>query len=97
MRLTIAVAGTGTDVTVIESGFDAPPGGTRYRRKRPLQNREGWDDEFDELASLLEGVAQQFTTTGESLDELRPRGSAGRGLFGRAQRMCAKVSKKIAQ
>ena len=53
-----ADAGTGTDVTVIESGFDTLPVGTRYRRKRLEQNREGWDVELDELAVLLEGVAQ---------------------------------------
>ena len=58
VRFTIADAGTGTDVTVIESGFDALPGGTRYRRERLEQNREGWDVELDELALLLEGVTQ---------------------------------------
>ncbi|KFF58515.1 hypothetical protein JF66_18035 [Cryobacterium sp. MLB-32] len=56
VRFTIADAGTGTDVTVIESGFDTLPGGTRYRRARLEQNREGWDVELDELAMLLEGV-----------------------------------------
>ncbi|WP_166791758.1 SRPBCC domain-containing protein [Cryobacterium frigoriphilum] len=54
VRFTIADAGTGTDVTVIESGFDTLPGGTRYRRDRLEQNREGWDVELDELAILLE-------------------------------------------
>ena len=58
VRFTIADAGTGTDVTVIESGFDTLPGGTRYRRARLEQNREGWDVELDELAILLEGDAQ---------------------------------------
>ncbi|WP_166785535.1 SRPBCC domain-containing protein [Cryobacterium cryoconiti] len=56
VRFTIADAGTGTDVTVVESGFDTLPGGTLYRRERLEQNREGWDVEFDELAILLEGV-----------------------------------------
>ncbi|WBM78938.1 SRPBCC domain-containing protein [Cryobacterium breve] len=58
VRFNIADAGTGTDVTVIESGFDTLPGGTRYRRERLEQNREGWDLELDELAILLEGVTQ---------------------------------------
>ncbi len=58
VRFTIVDAGTGTDVTVIESGFDTLPGGTRYRRDRLEQNREGWDVELDELAILLEGVAE---------------------------------------
>ncbi|TFD54163.1 ATPase [Cryobacterium sp. Hh7] len=55
VRFTIADAGSGTDVTVIESGFDTLPGGTRYRRERLEQNREGWDVELDELADLFEG------------------------------------------
>ena len=58
VRFTIADAGTGTDVTVIESGFDKLPGGTLYRRDRLEQNREGWDVELDELAILLEGADQ---------------------------------------
>jgi uncharacterized protein YndB with AHSA1/START domain len=58
VRFTIVDAGTGTDVTVVESGFDTIPGGTRYRRDRLEQNREGWDVELDELANFLEGVAQ---------------------------------------
>ena len=56
VHFTIADAGTGTDVTVVESGFDSLPGGTLYRRERLEQNREGWDVELDELAILLEGV-----------------------------------------
>jgi hypothetical protein len=52
----IADAGTGTDVTVIESEFDTLPCGTRYRRERLQQNRAGWDVELDELAILPEGV-----------------------------------------
>jgi uncharacterized protein YndB with AHSA1/START domain len=43
-----------SELTVVESGFDTIPGGTRYRRDRLEQNREGWDVELDELASLLE-------------------------------------------
>ena len=58
VRFTIADAGTGTDVTVIESGFETLPGGTLYRRERLEQNREGWDVELDELVNLLEGVTQ---------------------------------------
>jgi uncharacterized protein YndB with AHSA1/START domain len=57
VRFTIADAGTGTDVTVLESGFDTLPGGTQYRRARLEQNREGWDVELDELVILLEGTA----------------------------------------
>ena len=58
VRFTLADAGTGTDVTVIESGFDTLPGGTRYRRERLDQHREGWDVELDELALLFAGVAE---------------------------------------
>ncbi|MGO4784920.1 SRPBCC domain-containing protein [Cryobacterium sp. W22_MBD10_FK3] len=55
VRFSLADAGTGTDVTVIESGFETLPGGTLYRRDRLEQNREGWDVELDELVTLLEG------------------------------------------
>ena len=58
VRFTIADAGSGTDVTVTESGFDTLPGGTRYRRERLEQNREGWDVELDELALLFEVVSE---------------------------------------
>lgn len=58
VRFTVSDAGTGTDVTVIESGFDTLPGGTQYRRARLDQNREGWDVELDELAMLFEGGTQ---------------------------------------
>jgi uncharacterized protein YndB with AHSA1/START domain len=58
VRFTIVESDTGTDVTVVESGFDTLPGGTRYRRDRLEQNREGWDVELDELANLLEGVTE---------------------------------------
>jgi uncharacterized protein YndB with AHSA1/START domain len=43
-----------SELTVVESGFELLPGGTRYRRDRLEQNREGWDVELDELAILLE-------------------------------------------
>ena len=43
-----------SELTVVESGFETIPGGTRYRRDRLEQNREGWDVELDELAMLLE-------------------------------------------
>jgi uncharacterized protein YndB with AHSA1/START domain len=55
---TITDASSGTDVTVLESGFDTLPGGTRYRRDRLEQNREGWDVELDELVELFEGGDQ---------------------------------------
>lgn len=55
---TISDADAGTDVTVVESGFDTIPGGTRYRRDRLEQNREGWDVELDELVLLFEDAAQ---------------------------------------
>ena len=58
VRFTIIDAGTGTDVTVIESGFDKLPGGTLYRRDRLEQNREGWDVELDDLVILLEDDAE---------------------------------------
>jgi len=43
-----------SELTVVESGFESIPGGTRYRRDRLEQNREGWDVELDELAALLQ-------------------------------------------
>jgi uncharacterized protein YndB with AHSA1/START domain len=43
-----------SEITVVESGFESIPGGTRYRRDRLEQNREGWDVELDELAALLQ-------------------------------------------
>lgn len=58
VRFEIVDADGGTDVTVVESGFDTIPGGTRYRRDRLEQNREGWDVELDELAMFLEGDAE---------------------------------------
>ncbi|QYF72801.1 SRPBCC domain-containing protein [Cryobacterium sp. PAMC25264] len=58
VRFSLADAGTGTDVTVVESGFDKLPGGTLYRRDRLEQNREGWDVELDELVILLDGADQ---------------------------------------
>lgn len=60
VRFTLADAaaesGTvGTEITVVESGFELLPGKTLYRRTRLEQNRDGWDIELDELAGLLEG------------------------------------------
>ena len=56
-RVTFTLAGddSSSELTVVESGFETIPGGTRYRRDRLEQNREGWDVELDELAILLEG------------------------------------------
>jgi uncharacterized protein YndB with AHSA1/START domain len=59
VRFTLADAASaegaeGTEITVVETGFESLPGGTRYRRDRLEQNREGWDVELDELAMLLE-------------------------------------------
>ena len=53
-ELADADAGTGTEITVIESGFDKLPGGTAYRRTRLEQNRDGWNIELDQLAAALE-------------------------------------------
>jgi uncharacterized protein YndB with AHSA1/START domain len=55
VRFSLVDAGESTDVTVVETGFETLPGGTRYRRDRLEQNREGWDVELDELAMYLEG------------------------------------------
>jgi uncharacterized protein YndB with AHSA1/START domain len=55
VTFTLTGDGASTELTVVESGFDTIPGGTRYRRDRLEQNREGWDVELDELAALLEG------------------------------------------
>jgi len=55
-RVTFTLAGddSSSELTVVESGFESIPGGTRYRRDRLEQNREGWDVELDELAALLQ-------------------------------------------
>ena len=55
VRFELADAADGTEITVIESGFEKLHGGTAYRRTRLEQNRDGWNIEFDELALALEG------------------------------------------
>ena len=55
VTFTLAGDDSSSELTVVESGFETIPGGTRYRRDRLEQNREGWDVELDELAILLEG------------------------------------------
>ena len=55
VTFTLADDGAGTQLTVVESGFEHLTGGTVYRRARLDQNREGWDIELDELAGYLEG------------------------------------------
>jgi uncharacterized protein YndB with AHSA1/START domain len=55
VTFTLTGDASSSELTVVESGFDTIPGGTRYRRDRLEQNREGWDVELDELAALLEG------------------------------------------
>jgi len=55
VRFELADAADGTEITVIESGFEKLPGGTAYRRTRLEQNRDGWNIELDELALALEG------------------------------------------
>lgn len=55
VTFTLSGDGSSSELTVVESGFETIPGGTRYRRDRLEQNREGWDVELDELAALLEG------------------------------------------
>ena len=55
VRFTLADVADGTEITVVESGFELLPGKTLYRRTRLEQNRDGWDIELDELAALLEG------------------------------------------
>ena len=54
VRFELADAADGTEITVIESGFEKLPGGTAYRRTRLEQNRDGWNIELDELALALE-------------------------------------------
>jgi uncharacterized protein YndB with AHSA1/START domain len=55
VTFTLSGDATASELTVVESGFEKLPGGTRYRRDRLEQNREGWDVELDELEILLEG------------------------------------------
>jgi uncharacterized protein YndB with AHSA1/START domain len=54
VTFTLTGDGKSSELTVVESGFESIPGGTRYRRDRLEQNREGWDVELDELAALLQ-------------------------------------------
>jgi len=54
VTFTLAGDDSSSELTVVESGFESIPGGTRYRRDRLEQNREGWDVELDELAALLQ-------------------------------------------
>ena len=54
VRFELADAADGTEITVIESGFEKLPGGTAYRRTRLEQNRDGWNIELDELAAALD-------------------------------------------
>ncbi|MET4583615.1 uncharacterized protein YndB with AHSA1/START domain [Conyzicola nivalis] len=54
VTFTLAGDESSSELTVVESGFESIPGGTRYRRDRLEQNREGWDVELDELAALLQ-------------------------------------------
>jgi uncharacterized protein YndB with AHSA1/START domain len=54
VTFTLAGDDESSELTVVESGFESIPGGTRYRRDRLEQNREGWDVELDELAALLQ-------------------------------------------
>ena len=56
VAFTLSGDDSSSELTVVESGFDTLPGGTRYRRDRLEQNREGWDVELDELAMLLTPV-----------------------------------------
>ena len=44
----------GTQVALVESGFDNVKGKLVHRRMRLEQNREGWNLELDELAGYLE-------------------------------------------
>jgi uncharacterized protein YndB with AHSA1/START domain len=54
IRMTIEEDGDVTVLTVVESGFENVAGGTAYRRRRLQENKEGWNEELDELAAYLE-------------------------------------------
>ena len=41
-------------LTVVESGFESLAGGTAYRRRRLQENKDGWNEELDELLAYLE-------------------------------------------
>lgn len=54
VRFTLDEVPEGTLLTVVETGFDALPGGDERRRTRANENRQGWDSELDELVAFLE-------------------------------------------
>lgn len=54
VRIELSDTETGTQVALVESGFDNVKGKLAYRRMRLEQNREGWNLELDELAEYLE-------------------------------------------
>ena len=54
IRMTIEVDGDETVLTVVESGFESLAGGTAYRRRRLQENKDGWNEELDELLAYLE-------------------------------------------
>jgi uncharacterized protein YndB with AHSA1/START domain len=43
----------GTELTVVETGFESLAGGTVLRRRRLEENRDGWTSELDELRALF--------------------------------------------
>jgi len=53
-RFTLDEVPEGTQLTVVETGFDRLAGDEASRRARAEGNREGWDDELDELVAFLE-------------------------------------------
>jgi uncharacterized protein YndB with AHSA1/START domain len=55
VRMTLEAADdNSTILSLVESGFDSIAGGTAYRRHRLEENRDGWNEELDDLTALLE-------------------------------------------
>lgn len=54
VRFTLDDDPDGTRLTLVESGFNRIAGDDEHRRKRADENRQGWDEELDELVAFLE-------------------------------------------
>jgi uncharacterized protein YndB with AHSA1/START domain len=53
VTFTLEDADGGTQLTVVETGFESLTGGTVLRRRRLEENRDGWTSELDELRALF--------------------------------------------
>jgi uncharacterized protein YndB with AHSA1/START domain len=54
VRFTLDDEPDGTRLTLVETGFNSVAGSDEHRRKRADENRQGWNEELDELVAFLE-------------------------------------------